>query len=172
MTPRSVDGVNRTVAQREILSCPAKHTFVTENQSETHPRTVPVDPPVYLELFPTHLTATWTASGPSAFVEAVCTLKSVPLSASTVVDGPEIAGRKRVPLSAVTPNKNSLTYLRVEPDASWTLSWEDRTRPVVSASGAPPATLCRRLHIATTDCAAWDDAAFDIMCRVASETQH
>jgi hypothetical protein len=144
---------------------------VTGDQSETPPRTVPVAPPVYLELFATHLTATWKAGSSSAFVEAACTLNSVPAAAATVVDGPEIAGRKRVPLSAATPAKRSPTYLRIEPDVPWTLSWEDRTQPVVSVSGTPPAALCRRLHLTTTDCATWDDAAFDALRQATSETR-
>lgn len=144
---------------------------MTEDQPETHPRTVPVDPPVYIETFATHLTATWTAGGLPAFVEAVRALGSVPSSASTVVDDAEAAGRQRRPLSALAPNSDSTTYLRVEPDASWTLSWEERTRPVVSASGAPPTALCRRLHVATTDCKAWDDAAVDALRRAVSEAR-
>ncbi|MEZ3164110.1 hypothetical protein ABNG03_08180 [Halorubrum sp. RMP-47] len=140
-----------------------------DDAPERHPRTVSVDPPVYLETFATHLTATWKAGGPAEFVDAVRALETVPRSATTVVDDATTAGRRRVPLSEVVPDGDATTYLRVEPDAPWTLSWEARTRPVVSTSGAPPPGLCRRLHLATTECVAWDDEAVATLRRATSE---
>jgi len=136
---------------------------------DRHPQTVPVDPPVHIETFATHLTATWKAGDPSAFVDAVRDIETVPPSASTVVDDSADAGRRRIPLSEVAPERGATTYLRVDPDAPWTLSWEDRTRPVVSASGAPPAALCRRLHVSTTGREAWDDDAIATLRRATSE---
>lgn len=144
---------------------------MTGPQSDAPPRKLPVDPPVHLETFATHVTATWAAGGPSAFIEAVRALEPVPPTAATVVDDADVAGRRRCPLSALAPDPEATTYLRVEPDAPWTLSWEERTRPVVSASGAPPAAMCRRLHLATTDCRAWDDAAVDALRRAVSEAR-
>lgn len=167
----SVAGIGRPPTRREALARPVEGKTVTGDQPDPPPRTIPVEPPVHVETFTTHLTATWKAGGPSAFIEAVRALEQVPGSAPTVVDNGEVAGRQRMPLSAVVPEADSTTYLRVEPDAPWTPSWEARTQPVISISGAPPAVRCRRLHVATTDCPAWDDDAFAALRQVASEAR-
>lgn len=127
--------------------------------SDDDPRTIPVDPAVHVETFATHQTLTWKAGSRSQFVEAVRVLDAVPPTASVVVDDTAVAGRQRRSLSDIESESDTTTYLRIEPDAPWTLSWERRTQPIVSVSGTPSATLCRRVHRRTTDCSEWNDEA-------------
>ena len=111
-----------------------------------------------METFATHYSVTWTADGLGQFLAAAGDLEEVPETAPAVVDRTTTAGRERRPLSTLAAAE-ATRYVRVEPPADWTLSWERRSRPVVSLSGTPPAAACRRLHIATTDCSAWPDDA-------------
>ena len=122
------------------------------------PRRLPVDPPVHVETFATHCSLTWTADGLGRFLAAAGDLEGVPETALAVVDRTTTAGRERRPLSALAAEE-ATRYVRVEPPTDWTLSWERRSRPVVSLSGTPPAAACRRLHVATTDCPTWSDDA-------------
>lgn len=131
-------------------------------------QTVPVEPPVSVELFPTHYTVMWTGGSLARFVGAVADLDTVSTTASVVVDDTATAGRE---CRRVTDLETAETvrYLRVEPDTSWTVSWERRTQPVVSVSGTPPPALCRRVHRQTTDCEGWSDDAFDTLARVTTD---
>jgi hypothetical protein len=92
----------------------------------------------------------------------------VPRSTPTVVDDVTVAGRRRVPHSAVAAERDATTYLGTDPDAPWGLSWADRTRPVVSAGGAPPANLRRRLQFAATECATLEAGAVATLRRATS----
>lgn len=121
-------------------------------------RTVPVSPPVHVETFATHATVTWKAGSLARFLDGLGSLDSIPPAASTVVDETSTGGRERHPLTGVDASE-TVQYLRVEPDAPWTLSWERRTWPVVSVSGTPPPALCRGLHVQTTDCEEWSGNA-------------
>jgi hypothetical protein len=134
-----------------------------EDTSADNPRTIPVDPVIHVETFATHLTLTWKARTRSQFVEAVRALDAVPSTASVVVDDTAVAGRQHHSVSDLGSVSNTTTYLRIEPETSWTLSWEQRTDPTVSVSGTPPATLCRRLHRRTTDCSGWCDEAVETL---------
>jgi hypothetical protein len=129
------------------------------NTSADDLRRIPVDPVIHVETFATHRTLTWKAGTRAQFVEAVRALDAVPSTASVVVDDTAVAGQQHRSVSNLESVSNTTTYLRIEPDASWTLSWEQRTHPVVSVSGTPSATLCRRLHCHTTDCSGWCDEA-------------
>lgn len=126
---------------------------------DSDPRRIPVDPVVHVETFATHLTLTWKAGTRSQFVEAVRALNAVPSTAQVVVDDTAVAGRQHRLVSDLERGGDTIRYLRVEPDASWTLSWERRTQPVVSVSGTPSAAVCRGLHRRTTDCPGWSDSA-------------
>ena len=126
---------------------------------DSNPRRIRVDPVVHVETFATHLTLTWKAGTQSQFVEAVRALDAVPLTPQVVVNDTTVAGRQHRLVSDLGGAGDTVTYLRIEPDAPWTLSWERRTQPVVSVSGTPSAALCRRLHRRTTDCPGWSDNA-------------
>jgi hypothetical protein len=82
-----------------------------------------------------------------------------------VVDDTAVAGRSRSPLSDLD-DSDTIRYLRVEPTAPWTASWERRTWPVVSVSGTPTASVCRQLHLETTSGDDWTEAAFETVCEV------
>ena len=135
-----------------------------DGASDEHPRTIPVNPTVHVESFANHYSLTWKARGLSQFVDAVRTVAQVPATAATVVDDTALAGRSRLLLSAVV-DSDTVQYLRVEPEDSWTVSWERRTWPVVSVSGTPTASMCRQIHLGTTDCEEWDETAFEILSR-------
>jgi hypothetical protein len=126
-------------------------------------RRIPVDPVIHVETFATHRTLTWKAGGRSQFVEAARALDAVPSTASVVVDDTTVAGRQHHSVSDLESVSKTTMYLRIEPDASWTLSWEQRTDPIVSVSGTPSATFCRRLHCYTTDCSEWCDEAVETL---------
>jgi hypothetical protein len=141
-----------------------------DGASGGQPRTIPVDPTVHVETFANHYTLTWKARELSLFVDAVQTLKQVPSTAATVVDDTAVAGRFWSPLSEVVEG-DTIQYLRVEPEAPWTASWERRTWLVVSISGTPPASVCRQVHLETTDCASWEETAVKRVCRMMDQRQ-
>lgn len=122
-------------------------------------RTIPVDPPVHVETFATHCTVTWKANGIMSFVEAVLDTDGVPPSATVVTEGPDVAGRQQHELTGLDVEATDPRYIQVQPPVPWALSWECRTRPVVSVSGTPPPAHCRDIHRATTSCSAWHDGA-------------
>jgi hypothetical protein len=142
---------------------------MTNSKSNTRRRTVPVDPEVHVETFATHHTLTWKAGDLSQFVTAIHAVDPVTPTTPTIVNDTAIAGRQQHPLSDTNVESTTIEYLRIEPDAPWTLSWEQRTFPVVSLSGTPPATLCRRIHLRTTDCSTWSDEAFEILRQLTSD---
>jgi hypothetical protein len=135
-----------------------------DGASDESPGPIPVDPTVHVESFGSQCTLTWKAHGLSQFVDAVRTLAQVSATAATVVDDTAVAGRTHLPLSEVEES-DTVQYLRVEPETPWTASWERRTWPVVSMSGRPTASICRQVHLETTDCEEWDETAFAILCR-------
>lgn len=126
-------------------------------------RTVPVEPPIHVETFAQHCSLTWKAAGLARFIETVRSLDGVPGDSTAVMDATDIAGRQQCRLSALDPSRDTVTYVRVEPPASWTLSWERRTWPVVVLTGTPTPELCRSLHLATTECRVWDGAALEAL---------
>ena len=126
--------------------------------------TVPVEPPVHIEVFPTHQMAMWKADSLARFLAALDDLDSVAPTAPIIVDDTSTAGRKRHRVTDLEPGE-TVRYLRAEPDTPWTLSWERRTWPVVSVSGTPSPVLCRRLHTRTTDCDRWPEETFDTLVR-------
>jgi len=139
------------------------------NTPDDHPRTIPVDPLIHVETSATHQTLTWKAGSRSQFVEEVRALDPVSPSASVVVDDAAVAGRRHRPLSEIDRESDTATYLRIEPDAPWTISWEQRTQPTVSVSGAPSETLCRRVHRRTTDCSNWSAEAIATLRRLTND---
>lgn len=136
---------------------------MTDSNSNARRRTVPVDPEVHVETFATHHTLTWKACEASQFVTAVRAVDPVTPTTPTITNDTAVAGRQQHPLSDTNIESTTIKYLRIEPDAPWTLSWEQRTFPVVSLSGTPPAALCRRVHLQTTDCSTWSDEAFETL---------
>lgn len=122
-------------------------------------RTLPTDPPVHVEQYPTHTNAIWSAPCTAASFLAACEdLGGVGPTSEAVVDERGVAGRDRRPLRAVDPG--TVTYVRVEPAApDWRASWEERSTPVVSIDGAFPEEACRKLHVATTPCRSWSESA-------------
>lgn len=129
-------------------------------------RSVPVVPPVHVETFATHYTATWKADGLSRFVETVRGIDAIPPTSAVVVDRTDTAGRERRELSDIAVDGGATTYVRVEPPTPWTLSWERRTWPVVSVSGTPAPERCRDIHRSTTDCPGWRDADVETLDRL------
>jgi hypothetical protein len=158
---------------------------VSEGAVDT-PRRVPVEPPVHVEPFASHVSLTWTVP-PAAveraerragtvasetatatpetrslavFLAAVATAAEVDgedgTDAEAVVDDRATAGRERRPPSAVEPSE-TVRYVRVA-GATWTAEWERRTTPVVSLSGAPTVATLRALHRATGG-TGWDERA-------------
>lgn len=121
-------------------------------------RTLPVDPPVHVESFPSHYSLTWSADGLERFLAAPEADPSVPGDVTAIVDARDAAGRQELPLGAVNTGE-ATTYVRVEPPVPWTLAWERRTMPTVSLTGTPTPRTVRRLHLATTDCEGWTDEA-------------
>lgn len=127
---------------------------------DTPRRELPVSPTIHVESFATHYTLTWKAGPLSRFLAAVRDCEVVPANASAVVDATDAAGRQRVDAAALTADA-AVRYIRVEPSAEWTVSWERRTSPTVSVSGTPDAAVCRTLHRSTTACDGWPAAAVD-----------
>ena len=123
---------------------------------------LPVEPSVHVEPFATHYTLTWKAGPLSQFLSAIRSLDCVTTTTRTVVDRSDIAGRQQVSLGDFEPT-DSIQYIRVEPSAEWTASWERRTSPTVSVSGNPDPAVCRMLHCRTTDCEEWPTDAVDVV---------
>lgn len=147
---------------RETLLSPVERRPVTRDTGPGgHGRTVPVEPTIHVETFANHCSLTWTADGLATFVGAVRGLATVSAEATTIVDATDTPGRQQRRLSALDPDLDTVRYVRVEPSPPWTVSWEQRTWPVVSLSGTPTPALCRSIHTATTGCQAWDGAALD-----------
>jgi hypothetical protein len=140
-----------------------------DNTSNDYPRTIPVDPTIHVETFAAHQTLTWKAGSRSQFIEAIRGLDAVSSTSSVVVDDTTLAGRQHRPLSEIDRGSDTATYLRVEPDAPWTLSWEQRTQPIVSVSGTPSEPLCRRVHRRTTDCSEWSSEATATLHRLVTD---
>lgn len=130
-----------------------------DNASADHPRTIPADPAIHVETFAAHQTLTWKAGSRSQFVEAVRVLNAVSSTASVVVNDTVVAGRQHRSPSDIDSESDTTTYLRIELDAPWTLSWGQRTHPIVSVSGTPSETPCRRVHRRTTDRSDWSGEA-------------
>jgi hypothetical protein len=122
-------------------------------------RTVPVTPTIHVETFATHYTVTWKANGLVPFIKAARDIDTIPPSTTVVTDSPDVAGRQQHELPTLDCEASKATFVSLQPPWPWTLSWERRTWPVVSASGTPSARLCRDIHQATTDCSRWDDSA-------------
>jgi hypothetical protein len=114
---------------------------------------IPVEPPVFVETYAGHCSFAWRADDLGRFLDAVDATASIPAAATPVVDAADTAGRERRALSEIDPEDT--TYVRLDPPRPWTLSWEARTRDVVSLTGTPVPSICRAFHTATTDCAAW-----------------
>ena len=159
-------------AERQTLSRPAERPSVTRDTGPSdHGKTIPVEPAVHVECFAQHYSLTWKADELSAFVEAVRGLDSVPAEATVVVDATDVAGRQQRRLSSLDSRRDTVTYVRVEPSAPWRLSWEQRTWPVISLSGTPTPALCQSVHVATTDCRAWDATALDAVDAMTSRVR-
>ncbi|ERH09970.1 MAG: hypothetical protein J07HX64_01736 [halophilic archaeon J07HX64] len=135
---------------------------------ETSEQTVPVEPPVHVEVFPTHYMTMWKADSLAQFLTALGAVDRVPPTASTVVDDSSTVGREQQSVADIEATE-TVRYLRVEPDTPWTVSWEQRTSPVVSVSGTPPPALCRQLHTRTTDCEEWSDDEVDSLVHALPE---
>lgn len=117
-------------------------------------RAISVEPTVHVETFAAHYTVTWKACPLARLLTVLGALDDIPPTVSTIVDDTSVAGRERRQISNVEAGE-TVQYLRLEPKAPWTVSWERRTWPVVSLSGTPSAELCRRVHVETTDCDGW-----------------
>jgi len=126
---------------------------------------IPVEPPVHVERYPTHVTLSWQAGPLAGFVAALTAIDGIPGTAPVVVDEGSTTGRHRVRVTDLDASP-SVQYVRVDPGTGWTVSWERRTRPVVSVSGDPPPPPCRRLHERTTDCDGWSADAIRRLDRV------
>ncbi|ERH06112.1 MAG: hypothetical protein J07HN4v3_01722 [Halonotius sp. J07HN4] len=124
----------------------------------TGEQTIPVSPTVNIETFATHCTATWKAESLAQCIETLQTSDCIEPTATVVVDDTTIAGREQQSVRDITPTE-TIRYLRVTPAAPWTLSWEQRTWPVVSMSGTLSAEACRHMHVGTTECSGWPDTA-------------
>lgn len=129
-------------------------------------RALPTRPPVHVETFATHYTLTWKAGSLARYVDAVRDSESVPPDATAVVDATDAAGRRRRAVRDLSAEA-TVRYVRLEPEPSWTVSWERRTSPTVSVSGTPTPAVCRELHTRTTACEAWSSAAIERLEAVA-----
>lgn len=141
---------------------------MSNTEANSGEQTIPVEPAVHVETFATHCTLTWKAGPLARFITALESVDTIPSTASVVVDDSSIAGRKRCRATALEA-RESVRYLRVDPDRPWSLSWERRTWPVVSVSGTPPPALCRRVHLRTTDCDVWADNAIEALGRATTD---
>jgi len=129
--------------------------------NDDHPaRTLSVQPTVHVETFASHYTVTWKGGPLSQFVTAVRNCELVPPDATAIIDMSDTAGRQRQAVGSLSA-ETTIQYVRVEAQPAWTASWERRTSPTVSVSGAPNPTVCRDLHQATTTCDAWPSAAVE-----------
>lgn len=124
---------------------------------DTNTVTVPVDPPVRVERYGSHLSVAWRAGDLDRFLAVA--LEVVGATATAVVDERGVAGRQERPVESVAAT-DDVRYVRVDSGPSVpTVAWERRTTPVVTLTGTPTAVTCRDLHLATTDCAGWEQAA-------------
>jgi hypothetical protein len=114
--------------------------------------TVPVDPPVHVERYASHVSLSWTAGGVERFLG---TVRDVSVDAPAVVDATNTAGRRQVELTDIDTTTGATTYVRAEPERPWTVAWERRSTPVVTLTGTPEAAITRRIHTGTTGCAGW-----------------
>jgi hypothetical protein len=117
---------------------------------------VPVDPPIHVERYRDHRSLSWRVPDLGELLAAGRAADGVSTRAPTVVDATGVAGRRRVPLSAVDPDP-AITYLRVEPATAWTLAWQRRTESVAVLTGTPVPATVRGLHRATGG-TGWDRA--------------
>ena len=131
---------------------------MSDQNGGTGERTISVSPTVHIEAFATHCTATWKAESLAQCLETLQTSEYIEPTATVVVDDTTTAGREQHAVDDITPTE-TIRYLRVTPAASWTLSWEQRTWPVVSMSGTLSAEACRHMHLGTTECSEWPDTA-------------
>jgi hypothetical protein len=138
----------------------------TDSGPDASSRTVPVDPPVHVETFPSHHGLTWRAGPLADFLTAVTAEPAVEDGHRLLVDATAAAGRRRLAPHEVDTSTGATTYVRADPSAPWTAAWERRTTPVVSLTGAPAAGLTARLHLATTDCDRWATGARELLCRL------
>ena len=126
-------------------------------------RTVPVEPPIRVEVFASHYSLTWKADGLGRVLDTVRGIDAIAASTRVIVDTTTTPGRERVPLEEVDADDDTTRYLRVEPSAPWTCSWERRTWPVALLSGTPGPALARTMHRGTTDCSGWPQEALDTL---------
>jgi hypothetical protein len=119
-----------------------------------------VEPTVHVERYEHHCSFTWRADGLERFLRAVAACDAVPDGSTPVVDATNAAGRRRLALREIDTT-GATTYVRVDPPRPWTLSWERRTEPVVSLTGLPVPSTCRRLHVATTGCDGWSSSPLE-----------
>jgi|APHM01.1.fsa_nt_gi hypothetical protein len=130
------------------------------------PRSIAVDPPVHVESYPSHTSLSWTAGGIDQFVAALRASEAVPAETTPIVDATTAAGQRRLRLHAIDTTSGATKYVRVEPSAPWTLSWERRTEPVVSLTGSPSPATCRTFHVATTACVEWTPLQRETLSRL------
>ena len=140
---------------------------MSDQNGGTGERTISVSPTIHIEAFATHCTATWKAESLAQCIETLRTSKYVEPTATVVVDDTTVAGREQHAVDDITPTE-TIRYLRVTPAASWTLSWEQRTWPVVSISGTLSAEACRLMHLGTTECSGWPDTATENIKNITS----
>jgi len=137
---------------------PARLGGMSDRNGDTGEQPISVSPTVHLEAFATHSTATWKAGSLAQCIETLQTSECIEPTATVVVDDTTTAGREQHAVDDITPTE-TIRYLRVTPAASWTLSWEQRTWPVVSMSGTLSAEACHQMHLGTTECSEWPDTA-------------
>lgn len=135
-----------------------------------NPRSIAVDPPVHVESYPTHTNLSWTAGGIDQFVAALRASEAVPADTTPVVDATTAAGQRRLRLDGIDTTSGATKYVRVEPPAPWTLSWERRTKPVVSLTGSPSPATCQTFHVATTACVEWTPPQRETLSRLLEAT--
>lgn len=118
---------------------------------------VPVDPAVFIETYPTHCSLTWRVPKLTHALTAVRALEDVTADTTAVSNATNAAGRQQVSLSAVDPGPMT-TYVRVEPQTTWTFAWERRTESVAIVTGTLSATTLRTIHRGTGG-TGWDQTA-------------
>ena len=147
---------------------PARLDGMPDQNGDTGEQTISVSPTVHIEAFATHCTATWKAGSLAQCLETLQTSEYIEPTATVVVDDTTTAGREQHTVDDITPTE-TIRYLRVTPAASWTLSWEQRTWPVVSMSGTLSAEACRLMHLGTTECSGWPDTATATVTEIISD---
>lgn len=124
------------------------------------PRTLPTDPTIHVEPFATHYTLTWKCKSLSQFINAAQNVDFILLNTAAAIDRTDMAGRKYQDVRDLSDD-TSIRYIRIEPQAEWSVSWERRTSPTVSMTGTPEMEVCRELHRYTTACDKWPSEAVD-----------